>query len=105
MAAMRAVIWVFPFFTVVTYNRRALFTESLARECLHAASDKTRRRTPFEDVALCLLPDHMHGVWKLPEDDGDFSLRWARIKAGFTRRYLGAGGIGGIKGLRSKNRT
>ena len=44
------------FFTVVTHNRRKLFSQSLARECLHAAWDETRDRTPFEDVALCLLP-------------------------------------------------
>jgi len=43
-------------------------------------------------IAVCLLPDHLHCIWRLPEDDCDFSLRWARIKAGFTRRYLAAGG-------------
>jgi len=80
------------FFTVVTCDRRVLFNEPLARECLHAAWDETKQQMPFEDVALCLLPDHPHCVWKLPEGDADFSLRWARIKAGFTHRYLEAGG-------------
>lgn len=80
------------FFTVVTYDRRAIFSEPVARACLHAAWAQTKRRMPFDDVALCLLPNHLHCVWKLPADDADFSLRWARIKAGFTRRYLIAGG-------------
>jgi putative transposase len=80
------------FFTVVTYDRRAFLTDFLARQCLHAAWKETRQRSPFEVIAVCLLPDHLHCVWKLPERDCDFSLRWARIKAGFTRRYLAGGG-------------
>lgn len=80
------------FFTVVTHLRRPILIEPLARECLHAAWDDAKRQMPFEDVAVCLLPDHLHCVWKLPLDDADFSVRWARIKSGFTRRYLEAGG-------------
>lgn len=81
------------FFTVVTYDRRPLFDEALARSCLHTAWATAKAQMPFEDVALCLLPNHLHSVWKLPEGDADFSLRWARIKAGFSHHYLEAGGI------------
>jgi putative transposase len=80
------------FFTVVTYDRRRFLTENRARECLRAAWDETLRLHPFEVVAVCLLPDHLHCIWRLPEGDEDYSSRWARIKAGFTRRYLRAGG-------------
>ena len=80
------------FFTVVTYNRRPFLTDSLARRCLRAAVRETRNLRYFELVAICLLPDHLHCIWKLPGDDCGFSLRWARIKAGFTRRFLGLGG-------------
>jgi putative transposase len=80
------------FFTVVTLKRRTFLTDELARACLRAAWEETRRRSYFEVVALCLLPDHIHCIWKLPEGDRDFSLRWSRIKAGFTRRYLNSGG-------------
>ena len=80
------------FFTVVTYRRRRFLTDELARTCLRTAWEETRRRSHFDVVASCLLPDHLHCVWKLPEGDRDFSLRWSRIKAGFTRRYLPAGG-------------
>jgi putative transposase len=90
------------FFTVVTYERRALLTEPLARRCLREAWKETRQRSPFEVVAVCLLPDHVHCVWRLPEGDGDFSRRWARIKAGFTRRYLAAGGT---EHAQSRSRT
>ncbi len=26
------------------------------------------------------MPDHMHCIWILPPNDGDYSLRWANIK-------------------------
>ena len=80
------------FFTVVTYRRAPFLTEPLARECLRAAWRETRLTRPFDVVALSLLPDHLHCIWKLPDGDGDFSGRWASIKAGFTRRYLSLGG-------------
>jgi putative transposase len=87
------------FFTVVTYGRRAILTEPLARRCLREAWRETKQRSPFEMVAVCLLPDHLHCVWRLPECDCDFSLRWARIKAGFTGGYLAAGGAECGQGL------
>ena len=80
------------FFTVVTYGRTPFLTEPLARECLRAARHETRPSQPFDIVALCLLPDHLHCIWNLPDGDGEFSVRWASIKAGFTRRYLSSGG-------------
>ncbi len=81
------------FFTIVTYNRRPFLTEPLARQCLRAAWKETREKSTFELIAVCLLPDHLHCIWRLPEGDCDFSLRWARIKAGFTRRFLDSGGV------------
>jgi REP element-mobilizing transposase RayT len=26
--------------------------------------------------AMVVLPDHLHAVWTLPDDDRDFSTRW-----------------------------
>jgi putative transposase len=80
------------FFTVVTHRRRAFLTDSRARLCLKSAWEEARRRSYFDVVALCLLPDHLHCLWKLPDGDTDFSLRWSRIKAAFTHRYLSDGG-------------
>jgi putative transposase len=42
--------------------------------------------------AIVVLPDHLHTVWTLPAGDSDYSLRWAQIKEGFTRRFLKSGG-------------
>ena len=32
-----------------------------------------------------MLPDHLHTVWRLPEDDADFGVRWSLIKRAFSR--------------------
>ncbi|OQA00553.1 MAG: Transposase IS200 like protein [Planctomycetes bacterium ADurb.Bin401] len=75
------------FFTVVTYSRKNLFNQEFARNCLHSAWQQTNYKRPFDAIALCLLPDHLHCVWKLPDGDADFSIRWSSIKALFTREY------------------
>jgi putative transposase len=85
------------FFTVVTHNRRTFLCDADARECLKTAWGVVRRSRPFDVVAVCLLPEHLHCVWKLPEGDDDFSTRWALIKKRFTRDYLKLGGIEAIQ--------
>jgi len=80
------------FFTIVTFRRTKLFRTPFARECLRHAIETTRSAHPFESVAFCLLPEHLHCVWKLPEDDADFSVRWASIKGRFSHTYLRRGG-------------
>lgn len=93
------------FFTVVTYKRRKFLTEDLARDCLRTAWRETQQAHHFDSVALCLLPDHLHCIWKLPEGDCDFSGRWSSIKASFTREYLSSDGQETIQGSsRSRKR-
>ena len=36
---------------------------------------------------MVILPDQFHALWRLPEGNRDFSLRWALIKSAFSRRY------------------
>jgi len=76
------------YFTVVTYNRIPIFTSDLARGILHRAWKIVSERFPFTTVAICLLPDHIHTIWTLPESDGDYSVRWKEIKRQFTQGYL-----------------
>jgi putative transposase len=80
------------FFTVITHEKRPLFTEPLARTCLRQAIEKIRKTRPFALDAIVLLPDHLHTLWTLPVSDGNFSVRWRRIKEEFTEQYLLAGG-------------
>lgn len=41
---------------------------------------------------MVLLPDHLHMLWRMPDDDTDFSTRIAALKKRFTRAYLREGG-------------
>lgn len=46
---------------------------------------KEIRQNPFSILDCVVLPDHLHAIWKLPENDSDFSSRWGRIKSNFTK--------------------
>lgn len=80
------------FFTLVTYRRMPLFDDERARTLLGQIMRNVRQKTPFQTVAIVLLPDHLHTIWSLPPGDDDFSSRWKKIKADFTEQWLGSGG-------------
>jgi putative transposase len=72
------------FFTVVLAQRPSeLLVEEIDR--LRRIYQAVQRRHSFETIAICILPDHIHALWALPEDDADFSTRWSLIKSGFSR--------------------
>ncbi|MGP7980406.1 MAG: REP-associated tyrosine transposase [Syntrophobacteraceae bacterium] len=52
---------------------------------LKAALRDEHQRAPFVNLGLVVLPDHLHTIWRLPQGDSDYSNRWRRIKAGFSR--------------------
>jgi putative transposase len=79
------------FFTVVTYQRRPILIEQRAREIIHQSLLHIRKELPFETIAICLLPDHLHCIWTLPEHDHDYPTRWKKIKALFSKIYLKLG--------------
>lgn len=56
------------------------------RIALREAITEVRGRLPFNSLAWVLLPDHVHTIWKLPEGDVDYSLRWSLIKQHVTRK-------------------
>jgi putative transposase len=72
------------FFTVVTHNRQPILTQpdNIAR--LRRVFRLVRESRPFHIDAIVILPDHLHTVWRLPEDDADFSTRWRMIKHDFS---------------------
>lgn len=72
------------FFTVVLADRRSnLLVDQIDR--LRSVYRTVQQNRPFETIAICVLPDHIHAVWALPEDDADFSTRWSLIKSRFSR--------------------
>jgi putative transposase len=76
------------FFTVVTYHRYPILTTEESRHILRAAWENVMKRYPFTIDAICLLPDHLHCIWTLPEEDMNYSLRWGEIKKLFSKEYL-----------------
>jgi putative transposase len=76
------------FFTVVTHRRYPWFGDDNNIALLRDAFRHTRARRPFELQAIVVLPDHLHCMWKLPENDSDFSSRWRDIKKFVSRRLV-----------------
>ena len=72
------------FFTVVTYKRQLLLCEEHALSRLKAAFRYVMKTHPYRMDGLVVLPDHVHCVWTLPENDDDFSVRWHRLKRHFS---------------------
>ncbi len=72
------------FFTVVTYKRKKIFSNEQARKLLRESIQWVNSRHPFETIGMVLLPDHLHCIWQMPENDDNFSLRWNMIKRRFT---------------------
>ncbi|WP_027865173.1 REP-associated tyrosine transposase [Massilia alkalitolerans] len=68
------------FFTVVTHRRRPILCDDAVRTALRHAIERVRTRLPFTTDAMVLMPDHLHCIWTLPDDDTDFSSRWSQIK-------------------------
>jgi putative transposase len=72
------------FFTVAIAQRHL---DLLVQHVQHlkAAFRDEHQRAPFINLALVVLPDHLHVIWRLPQEDSDYSNRLRRIKAGFSR--------------------
>jgi putative transposase len=75
------------FFTVVTYYRQKLFDSNENIDLLREAFRFVMQNHPFKIVAIVVLPDHIHCIWTLPEDDGDYPTRWRLIKNHFSHHF------------------
>ena len=72
------------FFTVnLAVRSQSLLIEHIAS--LRSAFEYTRQHHPFTVDAIVILPEHIHAIWTLPENDNDFALRWRLIKTTFSR--------------------
>ncbi len=68
-----------------TYKRQPILTipENISR--LKTAFRHVKQKRPFEIDGIVVLPDHVHCIWRLPEEDDDFATRWRLIKHFFSR--------------------
>ena len=68
------------FFTVAAARRRHLLTDLRVISAFGTAMREARQTLPFSMPAWVILPDHLHVIWTLPENDTDYPRRWSIIK-------------------------
>jgi putative transposase len=68
------------FFTVNTSQRIKVLTDPPFYLTIKEALRQVMAKHPFVIDAFVLLPDHMHCIWTLPQDDGNYAMRWNIIK-------------------------
>ncbi len=73
------------FFTVNLLQRQG--TDLLTRhiDLLRAAVKSVRQRHHFKIHGWVVLPEHLHCIIELPQDDSNFAMRWRLIKMGFSK--------------------
>ena len=73
------------FFTVALTNRRtSLLTRHIC--ILREAFRSVMNAHPFFIDAIVVLPDHLHCILSLPQNDDDYSMRWRQVKSAFSRQ-------------------
>ena len=78
------------FFTVTLQDRRANHLVTYITH-LHNAIRQVQRQKPFDIIAAVFLPEHLHMIARLPENDSDYPGRWRAIKSLFTRALVKEG--------------
>ncbi len=73
------------FFTVVTYQRNKILCHETNVALVKEASLQVTTCHPFRIRAFALLPDHIHCLWMLPENDNNYPMRWQLIKSYFQQ--------------------
>jgi putative transposase len=72
------------FLTVCLKDRQSnLLTEEI--DDFREAYKKLQSKWPFKTQAYCILPDHFHVLWTLPEDDTNYPTRIRLLKTYFTK--------------------
>ena len=74
------------FFTVVMFCRLPLLASPEAVAILREAIRAEKARRAFHIEAMVILPDHIHALWTLPDNDADYSIRWRNIKRSFSQQ-------------------
>jgi putative transposase len=72
-------------------------------DILRAVLGHVKSAHPFAVVAMVVLPEHLHAIWRLPSGDADYPMRWSLIKAGFSRRLNKVEPIGASRMIRGEH--
>ena|GEM_PF-4690521 len=57
---------------------------------LRAPMKTVKNAHPFAILAMVVLSEHLHAIWRLSSGDADYPLRWSLIKAGSRGGWLKA---------------
>lgn len=76
------------FFTLVTYKRKPLFLYNDEIELFLEALHHVGTYHPFSTLAYCILPDHIHLLWEMPNNDANYSFRISEIKKRFSKQFI-----------------
>jgi len=88
------------FFTVNLRDRSSGYLVTHV-DCLRESVRVAKQQFPFEIVAFVVLPEHLHAIFRLPENDNDYPARWRAIKSHFSRALI-RDGVGLKKNLRGE---
>ena len=78
------------FFTLTLADRSSrMLVEQI--DALRWSLRKTQAERPFAIIAMVVLPEHIHAVWRLPEGDEAYSTRLLVFKSRFTRALKARG--------------
>lgn len=73
------------FFTLVTCERVSIFSNPVNCQRWTDAILKVQSKWPFEVEGEVILPDHLHMIWRLPENDTDYATRIRLVKTAVTK--------------------
>ncbi|OOF46406.1 REP-associated tyrosine transposase [Rodentibacter trehalosifermentans] len=74
------------FFTVKLADPKShLLIEHI--DLLREAYQFVKQKYPFKTEAICILPNHIHCIWTLPENDSNYSLRLRLLKTRFSSHF------------------
>jgi putative transposase len=78
------------FFTLTLRDRRhGLLVEHI--NLLRESMQHVRELLPWRTDAIVILPDHLHLLWTLPENDHNYPQRLRMVKSLFTKKLREAG--------------
>jgi len=73
------------FFILVTHDRNTIFHDSSSIEICLDAIKRTQKFHPFELVAYCVMPEHLHLLVSLPDGQIDYSTINKELKKRVTK--------------------
>ena len=78
------------FFTATLKDRSSSYLIDHV-DLLHESIQTVKNKSHFDELAQVILPDHLHTIWMLPDNDANYPGRWKAIKSLFTRLLIKSG--------------